>query len=167
MRHSLGAIATRPLVLICMAAFAATCIGVSAQASPTTASPVAKAAKRVEFVEVARLKLSGEEGTSITERGRATGTYNAPITATFTIRSKSVTATVTVYPHGGSITGVAHTRYKVVKNLGYFGGTYTLGRGTGKYSHASEVNGKALAFSGIINRDTLEVEVKAKGEANL
>lgn len=165
MRHSLGSMATRP-VFLCMALLGTTGLAMTAQASGT-GDPVARAAKRVLFVENARLKLSGEEGTSITEHGKATGTYNAPVTATFRIRSKSVTASVTVYPHGGSITGTANASYKVVKNLGYFGGTFTLGRGTGKFSHASEVGGKALGFSGIINRETLEVEVKAKGEANL
>ena len=166
MRPSLGSILIRPVALIFSAAVVA--LGFAVTAAPSTArGPAAKASKRVAFIESGRMKLIGEKGRSITERGKAAGTYNATMLSTFTIRSKSVNATVTIYPSGGSITGVADANYRVVKNLGYFEGTFTLGRGTGKFSHASEVNGKPLAFSGVINRDTLEVEVKAKGEANL
>ncbi|MGH2832538.1 MAG: hypothetical protein ACRDK2_07150 [Solirubrobacteraceae bacterium] len=165
MRPSLGSILTRPVALIFATALLA--LGVTAAASGSARGPAAKASKRVVFIESGRMKLIGEKGRSLTERGKAAGTYNATMLSTFTIRSKSVNATVTIYPSGGSITGVANANYRVVKNLGYFEGTFTLGRGTGKFSHASEVNGKSLAFSGVINRDTLEVEVKAKGEANL
>lgn len=166
MRPSLRSILTRPVTLFSAAALAVLSLGVATSTSAAR-GPAAKASKRVTFVESGRMKLVGEKGRSITERGRAAGTYNATMLSTFTIRSKSVTATVTIYPSGGSITGVANANYRVVKNLGYFEGTFTLGRGTGKFSHTSEVNGKPLAFSGVINRDTLEVEVKAKGEANL
>lgn len=126
---------------------------------------LAKDAKAVYLVEQARLKLATEHGATITERGRATGTYHAPVVAVFTIRPKSVTAHVTIYPTGGSITGSANANYKIVKNLGYFGGTFTLGRGTGKYAHVAEIKHKALGISGIINRLNFETEVKANGEA--
>ncbi len=123
-------------------------------------------ARTVYLVEKARLKLSTEKGATITERGEATGTYRAPIIAVFTIRSKSVVAHVTIYPTGGSITGSANASYKIVGNLGYFGGTFTLGHGTGKYAHITEADHKPLGISGIINRYNFETEVKANGRAS-
>ncbi len=128
-------------------------------------TPAAREARTVYLVERARLKLATEKGATITERGRATGTYRAPIVALFTIKPKSVTAHVTIYPAGGSITGSANANYKVIGNLGYFGGTFTLGRGTGKYVHVTEVNHKPLGVSGVINRSNFEAEVKANGQA--
>ncbi|HEV3093333.1 MAG TPA: hypothetical protein VGY30_02335 [Solirubrobacteraceae bacterium] len=115
--------------------------------------------------EHGRLKFISERGSTLIERGTAYGTYTATMVADLTIRSKSVTATVTIYPRGGSITGSANTTYTIVKNLGYFGGTLSLGRGSGRYSHIAEVKHKPLGVSGVINRMNLEVEVKANGEA--
>lgn len=123
-------------------------------------------ARTVNLVEKARLKLSTEKGATITEHGEATGTYHAPIVAVFTIRPKSVIAHVTIYPVGGSITGSANANYKIVRNLGYFGGTFTLGHCTGKYAHVSDVDHKPLGISGIINRYNFETEVKANGLAS-
>jgi len=84
-----------------------------------------------------------------------------------TIHPKSVTAVVTIYPRGGSISGVANANYVVKGSLGYFGGTFTLRRGTGRYSHISEVNGKPLGISGSIDRYSFAMEVKAHGDVNL
>lgn len=140
---------------------------VDALASGRVGDPTAKNAGRVDLVEVARLKLSREEGSTVFERGEATGTWDASVTASFDIHPKSVQVAVTIYPRGGSITGTADASYEVVKNLGYFGGNFTVSRGTGKYGHVSEVDGKPFGFSGIINRDTFDVEVKVtKGEIN-
>jgi hypothetical protein len=124
----------------------------------------ARAARNVSLTERARLRFFSERGATLIERGTAYGTYNAPVVADLTIHSKSVTATVTIYPRGGSITGSANANYKIVKNLGYFGGTFNLGHGSGRYRHVSEVGHKPLGISGIINRYNFEVEVKANGE---
>lgn len=141
--------------------------GLTSQASGGTGRPAAREARRVSLVETAHLKFTGERGSALSERGRATGTYNAPVTVTLTIHPKSVTAVVTIYPTGGSIGGIANANYVVKGANGYFGGTFTLRRGTGKYSHISEVNGKPLGISGVIDRISFAMEVKAHGEANL
>jgi hypothetical protein len=151
----------------CALAVVVTAIGLTAQASGGTGKPAAREAKRVSLVETAHLKFTAEHGAALAERGRATGTYNAPVTVTLTIHPKSVTAVVTIYPSGGSISGTAHANYIVKGAYGYFGGTFTLHRGTGKYSHISEINGKPLGISGTINRISFAMEVKAHGEVNL
>lgn len=127
--------------------------------------PAARAARTVHLEEHGRLKFVSERGSTLIERGTAYGTYTATMVADLTIHPKSVIASVTIYPRGGSITGSADASYRIVKNLGYFGGTLKLGRGSGRYSHVAEVNRKPLGISGIINRGNFEVEVKASGEA--
>jgi hypothetical protein len=166
MRRSPGPVPARLVILICALALGTAVVGLTAQASGTTERATAKAARRVHLIESAHLKLIKEEGATLTERGQAVGTYNAPVTATFTIRPKSVTAIVTIYPKGGSITGTAHANYVVQNSVGYFGGTLTLGRGTGSFRHLSEVKGMPLGVSGTINRYSFAIEVKAHGEAN-
>ncbi len=129
------------------------------------AADVGTAARTAYLTERARLRFASERGSTLVERGYAYGTYDAPIVADLTIRSKSVTAQVTIYPRGGTITGSADASYKIVRNLGYFGGSFYLGHGSGRYSHVAEAHHKPLGISGIINRENFEVEVKASGEA--
>jgi hypothetical protein len=158
---------TRLTILICALAPVLAAAGLAAQASGEQGQSLARAARIVNLVERASLKLVSEKGVEITEHGQATGTYNGSVTASFSIRPSSITAVVTIYPRGGSITGTVHANYVIVKSLGYFGGTFTLGRGTGRFSHASEINHKALGVSGIINRYSYATEVKAHGEVRL
>jgi hypothetical protein len=146
-------------------ALSLTAIGLATPASGGT--PSAREARRVMLVETAHLKFTSEHGSALAERGRATGTYNAPVSVLLTIHPKSVTAVVTISPSGGSISGTANANYIVKGSNGYFGGTFTLRKGTGKYSHISEVKGKPLGISGVINRISFAMEVKAHGEANL
>lgn len=158
-------IPARRTISSCGLALVATAVALGASASGSDGSPTARSARVVHLQEHGRLRFSSERGATLIERGTAYGTYTAAMVADLTIHSKSVTATVTIYPRGGSITGSANTTYRIVKNLGYFGGTLNLGRGTGRYSHIAEVNHKPLGISGIINRYNFEVEVKASGEA--
>lgn len=164
MRRSMGRIPIVMTISICALALLASIAGPTTHASGAVGGPMGAQAKRVNLVENANLKLISEEGAALIERGQASGTYNAPVTATFTIRPKTVAATVTVYPHGGSITGVAHTNYIVQNSTGYFGGTLTITRGTGSFKGAS---GKSLGISGTINRYSFAITVKAHGEVNL
>ena len=154
------------LAIVSMAGLVAAVIGLSAQAPGRTVRPIARQAKRVYFVEVAKLKFHAERGATVIDTGNATGTYRAPLTAEMRLHPTYVSAVVTIKPHGGTITGTAHASFVAVKNLLYFGGQFTLGRGTGRFRHISEVNGKPLGFSGVLNQETHAGEVKAHGEAN-
>lgn len=148
-------------VSTCVLALVLTAIGLSGQALGRPGRALAKTAKTEYLVESARLDLVREEGSALTEHGHASGTYDAPVAASFTIHPTSVSVLVTVYPHGGSITGTAQANYVVQNSTGYFGGTFTITHGTGTYRHAA---GKALGFSGTINRYTFAATVKAHGE---
>jgi hypothetical protein len=158
-------IPARRTISFCGLVLAAVAVALAASASGSDGNTTAHSARIIHMQEHGRLKFISERGSTLIERGTAYGTYTATMVADLTIRSKSVTATVTIYPRGGSITGSANTTYTIVKNLGYFGGTLSLGRGSGRYSHIAEVKHKPLGVSGVINRMNLEVEVKANGEA--
>lgn len=135
-------------------------------AGSSTASPAASAdvfahdARTVYLNEYASLRLASEHESSIAERGQGWGTFRAPITAILTIHPEHVSATFTIYPKGGSVTGRASARYIVRGSTGYYGGTLTIIKGTGIYRHAS---GSNLGVSGTISRQTFALSVKAHG----
>lgn len=164
MRRSMETIPAVLTISISALALLASIAWFSTGAAGAKGDPVGTQAKTVNLVENASLALVSEEGAALVEHGKATGTYDAPVTATFAIHPKAVTATVTVFPHGGSITGVAQASYIVQNSVGYFGGTFVITRGTGSFKHAS---GKALGISGTIDRYTFATTVKAHGEVSL
>jgi hypothetical protein len=153
-------------VFVCAAATLTAAIGMSARASTTNGRPVAKAARRVQLVETAKLKFHGEKGAAVVDYGEASGTYDAPLKAEMTLHGTYVSAVVTIYPHGGTIIGTAHADFKPVNEILYFGGTFKLSHGTGKFRNISEIKGKPLGISGTLNQNNDNGEVKAHGEAN-
>jgi hypothetical protein len=166
MRRIIGSTTGGLVACGCAGTLLVAAVAMTAQASGTDGRPVARRARRVQFVEVAKLRFHGEKGAAVVDVGQASGTYDAPLTVEMTLHATYVSAVVTVYPRGGSITGTARANFKSVKNLLYFGGLFTLGRGTGKFRDISEIDGKALGFSGVLNHETYSGEVKAHGEAN-
>jgi hypothetical protein len=167
MRHRVGPTTARLPISICVTGLVVATFGLTGPASVAAIAPIARAAKTVNLVESAHLTFDPalERGSEIGERGQATGTYNAPVEVILTIHPHSVTAVVTIFPHGGSITGLGNANYKIVNNVGYFGGTFTLTRGTGKYRHVANVANKPLGISGRINRENYALFVKANGPA--
>jgi hypothetical protein len=146
-----------------MAGLVAAAVGASAQASGGTVPPAAKAARTVSLAETAHLEFSKQEipGSEIAESGRATGTYNASVIAGLTIHARSVTAVVTVFLKGGSITARANASFKFTGEVGNFHGTLTVTRATGTYRHASG----HLTFRGAINRNTYKMWAVTSGSA--
>lgn len=164
MRRSLGSTAARgPLAGICGAALVAVTIGVSARASTGTLTPAGRTARTVSLAETAHLEPSKREipGSEISESGRATGTYNAPVIAGLTIHAHSVTAVVTVFLKGGSITGTANASFKLTGEVGNFHGTLNVSHATGTYRHAAG----HLTFRGAINRNSFKMWAVTSGSA--
>jgi hypothetical protein len=147
--------------LTCALALAVALACLYAPTSRASDHAIAREAKKIQLSESAQLKFTREDGSALVEYGQAAGTYNAPVSANLTIHPTSVTATVTIYPKGGSITGTAQANYIVKGSVGYFGGNFTITHGTGTYRR---VSGKALGISGTINRETFAMTVKAHGE---
>jgi hypothetical protein len=155
---------TVPALLAIGVSTPAAATGLGATASGAPGHAIAREAKKMQLSENAQLKFTREDGSALVEYGHATGTYDAPVSAVLTIHPSSVTATVTIFPKGGSITGTAQANYIVKGSIGYFGGTFTIAHGTGTYRH---VSGKALGISGTINRESFAMTVKAHGEISL
>ncbi len=138
-------------------------IGASATAASGLVLPSARAARTVTLSETAHLQPGQQEvpGSEISESGRATGTYNAPVLAGLTIHAHSVTSVVTVFLKGGSITASANASFVFKGVAGEFHGTLTVSHATGTYRHASG----HLSFRGGINRDTLKMWAVTSGSA--
>jgi hypothetical protein len=144
-----------------------------APASPKTAAtgahhngnPVAVAAGEVNLKETGHLHAVGEPGTTIIEEGHATGTYDCAISVHLTIVSfNRVTATFTVKPKGGSVTGAGSARFIRQSSNGYFGGTIAITGGTGVFAHASGGN---IGISGVISSETFTLTVNVHGKVHL
>jgi hypothetical protein len=164
MRRYVERISVRPAVAMCAAVLAFVTAGLPVPASGAPGQAIAREARKEQLSENAQLKFTREDGSALVEYGPATGTYDAPVSTILTIHSSSVTATVTIFPKGGSITGTAQANYIVKGSVGYFGGNFTITHGTGSYRH---VSGRALGISGTINRETFAMTVKAHGEISL
>lgn len=141
----------------------------SAPPTPTAGrvdgAPVAIAAREVNLQESGRLHSVGEPGTTIFEQGRAVGTFNCSIVVHLTIVSANrVTATFTVKPKGGSVTGKGSARFAQQGADGYFGGAIAIAHGTGAYAHAS---GTDIGISGVIDRETFALSVHVHGKIHV
>lgn len=127
--------------------------------------PLAWAAREVSLQETGHLHAIGEPGTTIIERGSATGTFDCSIAGRLTIVSANkVIATFTVRPKGGSITGRGSARFEQQGAYGYFGGTISITGGTGNYAHASGTN---IGISGAISRETFALTVHVHGKIHV
>jgi hypothetical protein len=164
MRRKLGSTTVRgPRILVCGVVSVAMTTGAFTTASNGRAMRTASAARTITLSETAHLEPGKQEvpGSEISESGRATGTYNAPVIAGLTIHAHSVRSVVTVFLKGGAITATANANFEVTGVVGNFHGTLTVSHATGTYRHASG----HLSFRGAINRDTLKMWAVTSGSA--
>lgn len=128
-------------------------------------APAARAARELDLQETGRLHAVGEPGTTVVEHGSATGTFDCSTAVLLRIVSANkVTATFTVRPRGGSITGKGSARFAQKGANGYFGGTIAITGGTGSYAHAAGTN---IGISGVISRESFALTVHVHGKIRI
>jgi hypothetical protein len=105
--------------------------------------------------------LTSKQGFTLNEQGSASGTITGAIYIHLHLTSTSkVTAEVSIYPSGGSLSGNGSATYRVEGAYAVFTGTLAITRGSGKYSHA---RASALRFTGTIQRRNDAVTVRVSG----
>jgi hypothetical protein len=124
---------------------------------------VASGARVISLNENGSLHLTSKQGFTLNEKGVALGTVRGTIYVHLRIVSSSrVTAELSIYPHGGSLTAHGSASYRKQSTLARFSGTMSIERGTGSYARA---RGSGLSFSGTIQRSNDAVTVHVAGRA--
>lgn len=121
----------------------------------------AKAARTLTLNDSASLHKTSVHGLNLYEAGNARGSLGGSVWLHLDLVSTNhVVAQITVYPHGGSMSGNASASYHVKGSVASFSGTLSITRGTGSYSHA---RGSGLSFSGTVQRANDAVSVRVYG----
>ncbi len=156
--------------LICLLAVAATVSLAASRASGTLAPSASQAraagangARVLSLNENGSLHLTSKHGFTLNEQGLASGTVKGTIYVHLTIvSSRRVTAELSIYPSGGSITAQGSASYHKERTNARFAGSMSIERGTGSYAHA---RGSGLSFSGAIQRSNDAITVHVAGRA--
>jgi len=120
-----------------------------------------RAASSLSLSDTGHLHLTSHHGFTLNEMGSASGTISGTIYIHLNVVSTNrVTAEVSIYPHGGSLTGYASASYRPSGGVATFSGTMSVARGTGSYNHA---HGSGLSFTGTVQRSNDAVTVHVSG----
>jgi hypothetical protein len=118
-------------------------------------------ASALSLSETGHLHLTSHHSFTLNEQGSASGTISGTIYIHLNVVSTNrVTAEVSIYPSGGSLTGEASASYRPSGAVATFSGSMTVERGTGRYNGA---HGSGLSFSGTIQRSNDAVTVHVSG----
>lgn len=121
----------------------------------------AQASRTITLNDSGQLHRTSQHGFNLYESGSASGTLTGSLSLHLDVVSTNrVTATLTVSPKGGSMTGTASASYHNNGGTATFSGVMSISHGTGTYSHA---HGSGLSFSGTIQRSNDAVTVKVNG----
>lgn len=124
-------------------------------------SPRARLARTLHLKESSSLHLSNHHGLVLDEQGKAKGTLSAPIYIQLKVTStRSISAQVQIYPHGGSLSGSTAASYHVEGAHASFSGRLQITKGSGTYAHA---HASDLNFSGTIQRSNDATTVSVSG----
>lgn len=136
-------------------------VGVALLCGGVSRAAVAHAARTFSLSESGHLHLTSKHKFTLNEQGSTYGTIYGTIYIHLNIVSTNrVTAEVSIYPSGGSLTGEASASYHPAGAVATFNGTMTIVRGTGSYAHA---RGSGLSFTGTVQRINEAVTVHVNG----
>ncbi len=126
------------------------------------AGSTAHAARTVSLNDTGHLHKTSKKGFNLYESGSTTGSIAGSISLHLDVVSTNrVTAELTVYPKGGSLTGKASGSYRTNGGTASFAGTLSITHGTGSYAGA---HGSGISFSGTIQRSNDSVTVHVNGK---
>lgn len=153
-----------PLGVATVVALAASlAAGTPAWSAPQTRAAVANGARVISLNENGSLHLTSKNGFTLNEQGPASGTVRGTIYVHLTIvSSRRVTAELSIYPSGGSITAKGSASYRKEAANARFVGSIAIERGSGSYANA---HGSNLSFSGTIQRSNDAITVHVAGSA--
>ena len=148
-------------LLLAAAVLAAALLGVVPFDASTSEAATARVAGTLSLSDTGHLHRTSHHGFTLNEEGSASGTIAGTIYIHLKIVSTNrVTAEVSIYASGSSITGYATADYRPSGAVASFSGTMTIERGTGRYSGA---HGSGLGFSGTVQRSNDAVMVRVSG----
>lgn len=124
-----------------------------------SSDPSAHTAHSLTATDTAKLHLIRHSGSSLFEEGTATGTLPGSMRVYCNI-GPTLTASFTVYVHGGTITGHGSATIHGSGTYESFSGTLTATGGTGRYARA---HGKAGLY-GVFNRKNYDLTVQTTGK---
>jgi hypothetical protein len=127
----------------------------------TTAGPT----RTVPFNVTAHLHLRTKNGSTLEQRGTASGTVNGTIDISLKLVSSSrLIAVVKIYQHGGSLLGGGTASYEQSVTLTTFSGTLAITRGTGSYRRA---RASSMKFTGSMQRPNGSMTVQLSGKLSV
>jgi hypothetical protein len=122
----------------------------------------AVAARTISINESATLKIVHQEYHKVEARGRASGTFNGPMTLHYSIDSGERSSSSFIsYPSGGRMYGGAESTYRVSGANSYFTGTVTINGGSGAYKNAY---GTHIHITGTLERWRLLLSIHITGK---
>jgi hypothetical protein len=128
---------------------------------PASRGATARVAGTLSLSDTGHLHRTSHHGFTLDEQGSASGTIAGTIYIHLKIVSTNrVTAEVSIYPSGSSITGYATADYRPAGAVASFSGTMVIERGTGRYNGA---HGSGLSFTGTVARSDDAVTVRVSG----
>jgi hypothetical protein len=149
------------VLLLAAAAALALLVGFVLAGSSVSRAATARAAGTFSLSDSGHLHLTSKHKFTLNEQGHASGTISGTIYIHLNVVSVNhVTAEVSIYPSGGSLTGYASASYHPNGAVASFNGSMSIARGTGRYSHA---RGSGLSFTGTIRREDDAVTVHVNG----
>jgi hypothetical protein len=132
---------------------------IAALSGSASAQPTAQTARTINLTERAELHLVRRDGSTIWERGTATGTLPGTVNARFEMTLTKVTGTVTIRARGGGSLTIVIVGYAQSAGINArFTGTIAVRRGTGRFADAVGSG----TFDGTVNRRTWDATVTAK-----
>jgi hypothetical protein len=125
----------------------------------------ALAARTITLNDTGHLHRTSSKGFNLYESGSASGSVSGSISLHLDVVSTNrVTAELSVYPKGSSLSGTASGSYRNNGATATFSGTLSINKGTGSYAHA---HGSGLKFTGTIERSNDAVTVQVSGHLSV